>query len=193
MATYAKDSGSTTASMSLTPSCRSELAVAKKPRQPSHRVPATEMTGNFRRRMYCLPEEYAQANATRDSSEELRARDEFMQVRIEGFVQKRVLGMWWTPFWAVLDQSALRFYKNEQASISRPEEPEELVALPLSAELSMDNLTWVVCRDARTRRKVMYIRSGSEPACWEDVATARLWHWALNETHRSAESARSSQ
>ncbi|CAJ1411056.1 unnamed protein product [Effrenium voratum] len=191
MATYAKDSGSTTASMSLTPSCRSELAVAKKPRQPSHRVPATEMR---------LATSVAACIAFPRSTprrmqrgEELRARDEFMQVRIEGFVQKRVLGMWWTPFWAVLDQSALRFYKNEQASISRPEEPEELVALPLRAELSMDNLTWVVCRDARTRRKVMYIRSGSEPACWEDVATARLWHWALNETHRSAESARSSQ
>ncbi|CAJ1335110.1 unnamed protein product [Effrenium voratum] len=181
-----KDSGSTTAS--LTPgSCRScvELAATanKLVRQPSYRPPASEMTGNFRRRMYCLPREYgleANAASVRDSiSEQLRAqRDQIMQVTIEGEMQKRSFGIWWTTYWAVVDQTAVRFYENEQASISRPNSPVEVYALPLVPELSREHPSWVICRDAQTKRKVMFLRSGSEPA-WEDVATARLWHWAL--------------
>ena len=36
---------------------------------------------------------------------------QFGEVRIEGFVQKRVLGMWWTPFW----RRPQRFASSESA------------------------------------------------------------------------------
>ncbi|CAJ1439374.1 unnamed protein product [Effrenium voratum] len=197
-----KDSGSTTASQaSLTPgSSRNgadEIQALRVPRAPADRLPASGMTGNFRRRKYCLPQEYASlevnAAAPVDSSgEQLRAqRDQFMQVTIEGTMQKRSYGMWWTSYWVVLDQTAIRFYENEQASISRPNHPEEEIALPLLPELSTENPSWVICRDAH-KRKVLHLRSWSDPACWEDVATARLWCWALSDQRDDGE-ARSSQ
>lgn len=36
------------------------------------------------------------------------------QVKIEGQMQKRSLGCWWTTYWVVLDQTAIRFYSSEQ-------------------------------------------------------------------------------
>lgn len=145
------------------------------------------MTGDFRRRKYYVPEEPASlivnaASPTRDStSDQLREeRDQIMQVKIEGQMQKRSFGCWWTTYWAVLDQSAIRFYNSEQASISQPDAlVEELAASCLVPEIPKNQPTWIVCTDGRSKRKVLYLRSGCGEPTWEDVASARLWHWAL--------------
>ena len=145
------------------------------------------MTGDFRRRKYYIPEEPASfvanvASPTRDStSDQLREqRDQIMQVKIEGQMQKRSLGCWWTTYWVVLDQSAIRFYNSEQASISKPDEPvEEVAANGLMPEIPKNQPTWIVCTDGKTKRKVLYLRSGCGDPTWEDVASARLWHWSL--------------
>mmetsp|Transcript_142617 Transcript_142617/g.201760 ORF Transcript_142617/g.201760 Transcript_142617/m.201760 type:complete len:210 (-) Transcript_142617:174-803(-) len=150
------------------------------------------MTGNFRRRKYYIPDddsEVAVAAASpvrslRDSTicEQLQAREHFMQVKIEGYMQKRSFGVLWTPYWVVLDQSAIRLYDSEQASISRPDAPvEEIPVNRLVPEIPRNHPTWVICTDDWTMQKVLYLRSGCEPPTWEDVASARLWYWALGE------------
>lgn len=148
------------------------------------------MTGHFRRRKYYIPEERVDsfkatvASPTRDSTrcEQLRAREQIMQVKIEGLMQKRSFGLLWTSYWVVLDQSAVRLYESEQASISRPDAPvEEIPAHRIVPEIPRNHPTWVICTDDWTKQKVLYLRSGCEPPTWEDVASARLWYWALGE------------
>eukprot|EP00438_Fugacium_kawagutii_P010853 Skav222097 [mRNA] locus=scaffold2165:282656:288930:- [translate_table: standard] len=148
------------------------------------------MTGNFRRRRYYIPEEHSDsfkatvASPIRDSTTrcERRPREHIMQVKIEGLMQKRSFGLLWTSYWVVLDQSAVRFYESEQASISRPDAPvEEIPAHRLVPEIPRNHPTWVICTDDWTKQKVLYLRSGCEPPTWEDVASARLWYWALGE------------
>eukprot|EP00913_Durusdinium_trenchii_P009630 g9048.t1 len=50
--------------------------------------------------------------------------------------------------------------------------------------LTRNHPTWVICTDSSTKRKVLYLRSGCEPPTWEDVASARLWYWALGARQR---------
>eukprot|EP00913_Durusdinium_trenchii_P029398 g27558.t1 len=87
------------------------------------------MTGIFRKRKYYVPEEHGLFEATVSSPTriQLRAREQIMQVKIEGYMQKRSFGFLWTQYWVVLDQTAIRFYESEQASISRPDAPVEEV------------------------------------------------------------------
>ncbi|CAK9063040.1 unnamed protein product [Durusdinium trenchii] len=101
------------------------------PTRPTSRT--QPMTGDFRRRKYYIPEEpnfSVEVSPGRDSTrDQLREeRDQIMQVKIEGQMQKRSFGCWWTTYWVVLDQSAIRFYNSEQASISKPDMPVEEIA-----------------------------------------------------------------
>mmetsp|Transcript_50666 Transcript_50666/g.94611 ORF Transcript_50666/g.94611 Transcript_50666/m.94611 type:complete len:210 (+) Transcript_50666:66-695(+) len=181
-------SGSRTA-FSLEEDSLAEMArlPAKPPRERKQNP-----TGEFRRRKYIFQDgstlrDTCPASPTRDWTGELRAqrdREQNNQVRIEGPLQKRSFGFWWTQYWVVLDRVALRLYETEQASLTSAASPiEEISVQELTAEQPKNQPAWIVCTHGGGSRKVAYFRSGCETT-WEDVAAARLWLWALTDAQK---------